>query len=70
MRGRADLFVGSWAEKNMRNDNFIGVHLDLSRGGFSLVSASMRSRIPSTRACNSLRKWTDMERLPKEDEFA
>jgi hypothetical protein len=36
MRGRADLFVGTWAEKNMRKDKLIGVHGDLSNGGSSM----------------------------------
>jgi hypothetical protein len=36
MRGRGDLFIGTWAEKNMRKDKLIGVHLDLSNGGASI----------------------------------
>jgi hypothetical protein len=33
LRGRADLFVGTWAANKMRTEKYIGVHLDLSLGG-------------------------------------
>lgn len=36
LRGRSDLFVGTWAETRMRKDKLIGVHLDMSLGGFSV----------------------------------
>ena len=36
LRGRADLFVGTWAETRMRKEKLIGIHLDMSVGGTSL----------------------------------
>jgi hypothetical protein len=36
LRGRADLFVGTWAETKMRKEKLIGIHLDMSVGGTSL----------------------------------
>ena len=36
LRGRADLFRGTWAEQHMRKEPLIGVHLDMSNGGLSV----------------------------------
>jgi hypothetical protein len=36
MCGREDLFVETWAGKNMREDKYIGIHLDLSLAGISV----------------------------------
>jgi hypothetical protein len=36
LRGRRDLFVGTWAHDKMRNEKLIGVHLDLSGRGLSV----------------------------------
>ncbi len=36
LRGRQDLFVGTWAHDKMREEKLIGVHLDLSCGGDSI----------------------------------
>jgi hypothetical protein len=35
LRGREDLFKGTWAHDKMRTEKLIGVHLDLSGSGFS-----------------------------------
>ncbi len=41
LRGRSDLFVGTWAETKMRKEKLIGVHLDLSDGGQSVGECVM-----------------------------
>lgn len=41
LRGRSDLFVGTWAETRMRKDKLIGVHLDMSRGGSSVGECTL-----------------------------
>jgi hypothetical protein len=35
LRGRKELFEGTWAHDKMRNEKLIGVHLDFSKGGKS-----------------------------------